>query len=469
MNYPLRLLSALFLAMILISSAWAQSDPPQDNPGRSPDANGESYWGPIPPAESKAVALEDNKMPAWEMALMVPYTVISIPFKILAISTGGAIVFAEKNRGFFETVAGAKHIGQFTLNLTGAAGGLAGIGGGIAVKHSPTDDSPGRFQIRGSVSSNENRRTSVGFRFPIAENDALQFGGGYRLRRNARFFGLGPNTPEHDESRHTRETTWGGINYSHGVPANFWVEGGVMVSAVGTRSPREEEDPALEDQFAGNLPFGYRERSDGISYGVTLGHDDTRGRGRPEAGGLRRIKVNYFDSFHGPEIRFWTYRGELQQFFPLWHSKRALAARALVSYIDERDDDSVPFQRLLSNDEPDQFRGFRDFRFHDKGLLAFSLEYRWPVWATRTVDGPGLDAYLFTDIGQVFDDSNEITIDNTAFSYGVGIRAAAYRNFFGRIELGVSHEEVVFRLRADQVFQYAKGGLYDGKDPVPAR
>ena len=41
--------------------------------------------------------------------------------------------------------------------------------------------------------------------------------------------------------------------------------------------------------------------------------------------------------------------------------------------------------------------------------------------------------------------------------------------FSTRLEIGVSEEDVVFRLTGEQIFQFVKGGVYYGRDPVPAR
>ena len=55
---------------------------------------------------------------------------------------------------------------------------------------------------------------------------------------------------------------------------------------------------------------------------------------------------------------------------------------------------------------------FRDFRFRDRGMTSFTAEYRWPLWAATTIDGTGLDGYIFTDVGQVFQDPEQIKREN---------------------------------------------------------
>jgi hypothetical protein len=84
-------------------------------------------------------------------------------------------------------------------------------------------------------------------------------------------------------------------------------------------------------------------------------------------------------------------------------------------------------------------------------------------------EGVGLDAYLFSDIGQVFGDHDEISIDHVTTSFGLGFRLISTPSFIGRIEYAQSEEERVLRVRADQIFQFHKGDLFSGRNPVPSR
>ena len=132
-------------------------------------------------------------------------------------------------------------------------------------------------------------------------------------------------------------------------------------------------------------------------------------------------------------------------------------------------DDPLPFYRLMTNDDPDLFRGYRDFRWFDRGMTALSIEYRWPLWTNTSPGGMGLDGYLLADFGQVFGHLDQVSIENLTSSYGFGFRLMSAGGFLGRLEFGWSEEDFVLRLRGDQVFQFSKGILYDGKKPVPVR
>jgi hemolysin activation/secretion protein len=213
--------------------------------------------------------------------------------------------------------------------------------------------------------------------------------------------------------------------------------------------------------------------------GLELSHENTeklgppehswRERVRPEHGGLQRATVSWFEGKGNSKAVYWTWRGEAQQFLPLWHSRRALALRGFVERQENRGDDPVPFQRLMTNDDPDVFRGYPDERFHDIGIAALTAEYRWPLWVVDNENELGADAYLFADWGQVFAKFDDLGMDRLAKSYGGGVRLGGNGRFVGRIEVGHSEEGTQFRLRADQLFQYEKAGFFNARSPVPDR
>jgi hypothetical protein len=80
-----------------------------------------------------------------------------------------------------------------------------------------------------------------------------------------------------------------------------------------------------------------------------------------------------------------------------------------------------------------------------------------------------LDFYLLGDLGQVFGETDQIAADRLQASGGFGLRLVGRRGFLTRAEVAFGDEGAVFRLRADQVFQFMKGGLFHGRDPIPSR
>ena len=115
------------------------------------------------------------------------------------------------------------------------------------------------------------------------------------------------------------------------------------------------------------------------------------------------------------------------------------------------------------------FGGYPDERFRDRGLLLFSVEYRWPVWADKSINALGVDAVLFVDAGQVFEDAQDIAMAPMAYSYGIGLRGAAFGHYFGSMDIGFSEEGFQFVISSRQSFQASSASLFRGSNPVPER
>jgi hypothetical protein len=452
--------------VVAAGRAAAAADPAA---GASPDSA--SYWGPMPPpADSVTAVTHNSKKPAWEAALIVPYDIIALPFRGLGYGLGATVTYLDE-KGVIAT--GRKLLGPrtgpFGVLLGFSAGGLSGFGVGLTVLDDAFLSPENRLKLRFQATVRGSRRVTMGLRLRDGHADSFQIGAGYRLQPNARYFGIGPFTPDEDESLYRQEVTWGGVTYTRQLPASFAGLASVIVSAIGARPSEEDDPPSLEEVFPNEIPAGFRDRSDGVTLSFVLRHETVPVEGRPTHGGVQRIKASYFEGTDDDDITFWTYRGEFEQFIPLWFSYRALGVRGYMSWIEQAGNDSIPFQRLMSNDEPDLLRGFHDFRWRDRGMTGLTFEYRWPIWANANAEATGLDAYLLADFGQVFSKLDEVGMRNLTDSYGFGIRMATVAGFVGRAEVSWSNEDTVFRLGSDQIFQFAKSGLYHGRTPVPTR
>lgn len=441
----------------------AQEEPP-------PTRDQASYWGQIPaPSDSVTHQFQQRGAPLWEKTLLVPYTVVGLPFSLLKTGLKGTVIFLDENKIIYRvsSLLGQRR-GPFGLLLNFKAGGLSGFGGGVSAVHEAFFSPDNKFKLRWESTTRGSHRLNLGLRINDLRSAGWELGGGYHVRPNARFFGVGPGAQESMESFYTQETGWAGLSRRTPLPADLMAEEMVVYSSVGARGPADDDEyDSIDSVFASAKPFGLRDRSDGVTVSLTLTHDTTSEDGRPERQGSQELKASYFKG--SDDVSFWTFRAEAEQFIHLVFSKQVLALRGHVTWIEDGGAGEVPFQRLLTNDDPDLLRGYRDFRWRDRGLTALSVEYRWPIWANKTADGIGLDAYLLTDIGQVFGEFEEISFSNLADSYGFGIRLIGNSGFKGRLEVAWSDEDTVIRLRADQVFQFAKGGLFHGRDQVALR
>jgi hypothetical protein len=431
----------------------------------------QSHWGILPePSDSVTARFTNLRTPLWERSLLVPYGVVRLPFRALAVGAGATYVYLDEHRVIYRL---GRWIGPrrgpfgFTISVT--AGGLTGWGGGLTLLHDSFFAPTNRAKIRGQISQDGGRRTTAGFTFGAGRPAESSLGAGYRLVPTARYFGIGPRSDRDDKSLYSEEQAWLALGHTRRWSSGIGVEVRGMVSGVGARRTSQDNDPPLAEEFEGEIPDGYGRRSDAFSTILALRHDTTREDGRPARGGVRRVTVARTDEFGSRRNSFWTYRGDVEQFVPLWNSCHNLALRSFLSWSEPVVGSTIPFQRMMTNDDPDILRGYQDLRFRDRGMTALTLEYRWPVWAERTAEGVGIDAYLLGDAGQVFGRREDLSIDQLTTSYGGGLRFVNRAGFVGRLEIARSEEETKVRLRADQVFQFTRGGLYHGRNPIPLR
>lgn len=431
-----------------------------------------SYWGPASPdpGSTTLVRFTNPSRPVWESVVYWPVRIASYPLALTVKGIGGAIEGLDDAKVIYKI----EHLlaprrGPFGVLLDFRAGGISGIGGGFTAEHTSFLKRGNLFRLHAEATLRGDRRVNLGVRLGSPEKTATEVGLGYRVRPYASYYGVGPGTDEDAKSFYNQESLWAGASHRRSLGGGVHVQGDLLRSSIAAGAPGDKEEPAIEEEFLGALPLGYGFHSYGWTVGAQLSHENGLGPGRATHGGLRRIRASRFIGDSVDEAAFWSFRGEAQQYLTLFYPYRVLALRGVFSWIESSEGKDVPFQRLLSNDDPDLLRGYPDFRFRDRRLAILSAEYRWPLWTNKTPGGSGLDLYLLSDAGQVFHDSKELGGGNLTFSYGGGLRLESSTKFKARLELAWSEEGMQFRFRGDQIFQFLKGSLFFGRDPVPDR
>jgi len=438
--------------------------------------SGTSYWGAIEAPSDSTTAHFENRSPSpLAVAADVPYYVVGLPLRLFSTGVGATVVFLDEKHVIYRVMRLLRPRELpygFLVGFT--AGGLTGLGTGVTFVHDAFFGQDNRFRLGAKTSRNGHHRVVAGGRFFVQSARSLQLGAGYRMTPNARYFGIGPfsRTEGNSESFYRQELTWAGATLEQRLTPALRADVDVKYTSVGARGPREEDTPSISEAYEDAIPVGFRLRSHGVSVGLGVTANNTTTTGRPVSGGFHRAVASYYRGAGSEEgdPSFWTYRLESQWFLPIWKDTRTLALRGFYSWIEpEGDIADIPFQRLMTNDDPDLLRGYEDFRWRDRGMVGFTAEYRWPVWAFWKKDGPGIDAYAFTDLGQVFGDPDEVNTDNFTESGGFGFRFIGPRGFAGRLEFAWSEDDRVMRLRADQIFQFQDGDLFHGRNPIPLR
>ncbi len=299
---------------------------------------------------------------------------------------------------------------------------------------------PGGRETRfiGSFTEKIERKLVFSYSDPAFSNGRyfLQFGGSFFKNATSRFFGMGQDSLEGNESNYTaREFR---ANWRFGVYINE-----VTQIAVAQRF----RDVQLQ-RGATNLPFtverfgeidGVRGESMIVGHRATFYYDTRNNLVTPTDGmavsAYAELNQNIRNGDHPIYSR---YELEVKQLFPSESKRAILVVRAdLQATIGTQ----VPFFEQSSLGGQNSLRGFGVDRFIDKHLVAFSVEERIHIARTRLA-GVMADFELapFVDTGQVLGDFKDVSFKDYRVTPGVGLRGIVRPNVVGRLDYGFSRE-----------------------------
>src|SRR5438093_1211109 len=209
-------LGPTILLVLAISSAWAGM------------ARADGYWESFPTAadssDSARTVFHDLPMPIAEAIFYWPVRIAAEPFVLLSSGFGVGIEYLEGHRVLHKVgkLLGPR-LGPFGVVPSIQAGGLSGFGGGLSIEHDAFLRKGNLLRLRGSTTVNGESRLSLGTRFPLGEGEYFEYGIGYRIRGNARYFGIGPDTKGRDEAFYRQELFWSGAGLRRAMGAHvFW-------------------------------------------------------------------------------------------------------------------------------------------------------------------------------------------------------------------------------------------------------
>jgi hypothetical protein len=198
-------------------------------------------------------------------------------------------------------------------------------------------------------------------------------------------------------------------------------------------------NPATEEVFSGDPVFAMEVQPSFAYREVSLTADTRDHRSHPTAGGVYRAAFTSFtDQDQGT---FSVRRSEVEaaHFIPMSRSRVVLALHGWLAASDTAADATVPFYLQPSLGGHNTLRGYTDYRFHDRNLLAVNVEARFAVFTH-------VDAAVFADAGNVAPYLSDLNVDKR--SYGVGWRVHSRESTFARLDIahGAEGWHFMFRL-----------------------
>ncbi len=302
-----------------------------------------------------------------------------------------------------------------------------------------------RVGARGSLHAYEKWEFQIGMPRLHNEHVFLDFTATYRNYPQSRYFGIGPRSRKADRTNFRLEdTTYLG---SLGLKWKRWfrvgMRGGIIAANTGpgTDSRYASTETVFRPSNTPALDF----QPDHYQVGAFAQMDWRDEPGNPRSGGNYLVQWNLFGDRNQSLYTFRRYEAEFQQYVPFFNRRRVIAFRARTSLTDTSPGQTVPFYMMPTLGGSEDLRGFREFRFRDKNLMVYNLEYRWEVFS-------GLDMALFGDAGKVFGNRSDFSLDKLEGAYGIGFRFNQAKAVFLRIDLGRSREGTRIFFKFGHVF-----------------
>jgi len=298
----------------------------------------------------------------------------------------------------------------------------------------PNEDS--QLYAAASMSQHTNRELKVRYQNTDAANGLLYLRGEtyYNVDASARFFGIGPQSHEGDQTGYTAKSS-----VARGaVGINFLKVWRALISAQFMRFTTQTNIiPHTTDllQRFPNVPgVGTNNTS---SSEFRLLWDSRDSPVTPTIGSMGEFFAEKASTALGSNADYFRYGTEGRRIFR-WNEKQATVVHGIF---DQANGSVIPFYDLASLGGRTTLRGFGDGRFEDRGRVAFNVEQRFTF---ASVDLMGIqtnfEAAPFFDVGRVFPSPLEVQRKNFEPVYGAAFRAAVKPNVVGDVEVGVGRE-----------------------------
>jgi len=290
------------------------------------------------------------------------------------------------------------------------------------------------------------------------ERSYIRGGTGYQKTLTVRFFGLGPDTPEENETSYTDESVHARFLIQESIPD----PGDNTVYRISINTAHHD----LYEGHASGVPSTDEEYpdlfEDGDDYDILslkgmLRYDSRDSQHAPYAGGLAELNLAGIPLQSNEEFAAITsLEGNYALKIPgIFHDNGDVDEEhpptdtfALGGYVITTHGD-LPFWALPSLGGRDTLRGYIQNRFTDRAAWHAAAEYRiwflprgFPLTETIRIERVGLA--FFYDIGSVDDNINDLVTATVHDSYGISLRFSLERTALFRADMGFSDEGTNF-------------------------
>lgn len=234
--------------------------------------------------------------------------------------------------------------------------------------------------------------------------------GGLSNRENQPFYGVGPDTPNHEYVTNRRRILLEGTaGYRLGQALGLGLTGYYRDTDL---SSPAGDDPSVENGFPELFAGAKKGRYLGVEGSIIF---DTRNAAAlSSTGSYLRLFGGYNFAQLSPDADYSHVALEWQQFINLYRHNRVLALRAYAGALETDDPQNLPYTELERVGGDAGMRGYARNRFADHTQLILTAEYRYRISSFFLGD-------LFVDWGSVAPEWKKLRLADISPSYGLAL------------------------------------------------
>lgn len=358
----------------------------------------------------------------------------------------------------FETDRELNKLGVFLANpyihpTIGGIGEGSGFGAGVYV--STADKLSENYKLFASGHATFSKYAELRGGIEVAPkkwaNGKVQFNlsGRYLVRPEEDYYGSGPNSFRSNQVSYFRREQGARFEASWQAFSRLKVGAFSDFSYNSITGRSGENIPSIDEKFSPQDTPGLSRKVSLIDNGVFAEYEGRDEPNNPHAGTFARFTVSSTDGL-GKESNYGSinYDVDARGYLPLGSKRRVLAVRFLGMFKDLKGDATVPFFRLAKLGDSETLRGYDSYRFQGLNAVHLNIEYRYKLVQRSETGGlGGIEAILFSDLGQVFNTKSELSIKNIKATWGGGLQFMSQKNVSFAVLYAVSPEKnrIIFR------------------------
>ena len=256
----------------------------------------------------------------------------------------------------------------------------------------------------------------------------------HRYQPQDDFYGLGPDTTE--EMRVNFLSKGNEFQGRAIVKPRDWLHFGSRLGYLTTTldSGTDDRFPSIETIYNDSQAPGLLAQPDYL-YGDAFAEVDYRDEpGNARSGGYYTVSWRAYNDSDLDRYSFQEFTAHARQFFPIFDKKRVFAIQTQLRSTTPRSGHEVPFFMQPTIGGSHEVRGLKDYRFRDRSVFFFNVEYRWEAFSA-------LDMALFSDFGTVAPRVSDLDFGALKPSYGIGLRFNTPSNVFYRVDIATGAGE----------------------------